>query len=133
MPLPTFNGDATMRSAPTSSSACTALTMSTMESRESDLVEMDFVDRGAVNGPFDLAKPRKERLRAILARRTQTRPVNQRVDLGQGSVGMRFGRHTAGMRVVVMRVVAILAADLELRRPDACPLHAFGPDGMFID
>jgi hypothetical protein len=113
VPLPTFSGDDGIERA--------------------DLVEMDFVDRGAVNGPFDLAKPRKERLRAILARRTQTRPVNQRVDLGQGSVGMRFGRHTAGVRVMVRRVTAILAADLELRRPDACPLHPFGPDGVLID
>ena len=46
-----------------------------------DLVQMDFVDRRAVNGPFDLAEPRKERLRPILAGRAQTRPINQGVDL----------------------------------------------------
>ena len=45
---------------------------------------------------------------------------------------VRLGCHTT-MRVMVMFVAPVLAADLELCRADSCALHALGPDCVTID
>src|SRR5437879_2998925 len=46
---------------------------------------------------------------------------------------VRFGCHTTGVSVMVMCMPGVLAADVELRRADACALHALGPDRFVID
>jgi hypothetical protein len=49
-------------------------------------VEVDLVDRNAVNGCLHFAEPAEERLGAILPGRAQRRPVDEAGNLGQRPV-----------------------------------------------
>src|SRR5215510_712559 len=92
-----------------------------------DFMKMDLVGGRPVNCTLHFTESRKQRLRTRLTGRTQSRALNERVDLRQRSVRVRLGCHPA-MGVMVMSTARILAADLELCRLDSCALHTFGPD-----
>ncbi len=96
-----------------------------------DLVQVDLVERRAVDGRLGLAEPREQRLRAVLASPAQRRAVDQAIDLRERAMAMRvmtyvFVRLCVRLMMVrvvvgplmVVRVVSrqILAADAELRR-----------------
>ena len=100
--------------------------------KRADFVKMNFVGRCSVNGALHFTESSEQRLRTRLAARTQPRAIDERVDLRERSVRVRFGRHPA-MRVMVMSAAVLLSADLELCRADSRALHTLGPECITID
>src|SRR6186997_3319874 len=98
----------------------------------SDLVEMDLIGGHSVDRSLHLTKSSKQRLRPCFAGRAQPRTVDERVNFRERSMRMRFGCHAA-MRLVVMFVSGILAADEELRRADSRAPHTLDRDCIVID
>jgi hypothetical protein len=95
------------------------------------LVEVDALERQAVNAGLHLAEPQEQGFGASLGRRTERGPIDECVNLGQGTmvVAVRVRRRVLGMPVAMPG----LALDAELRCCDACPRHRLGPHHLRID